>query len=495
MKEVFIKIIILVILINCRVFGYCYSDICIKNEKNLSKETKNFLNLYKNKELNDSDLNEMMKGLHDIYAKQGEIISTVDIADESLEKEKLILYLKKAHINEIRGDKNYILSLPFTENQVLNIHKIDQLAENLKTTLSEPEILVIPSEKEGYYDIEIRTIRKKEFEGYVALDNNNYKDYGRENLFVSLGRDNLLLPGDFMTIGLKERLTKNRKNHKERSYSFSYSFPVKSWKLSYDFSHEETSDKILKGEYTSRKDENIHNFQISKIFYRNNVQKSELFLGMRMKDTKNYFNDIQLDVSSKRHNNAVAGIRTTYYIENGVIYFEPSIEKGIALFGGEGNEKNGETLYPFDKEFSKYNLNLYLTKNFFPTKLGYFNYTLNILGSYSEDNLLDANKFEMGGVDSVRGFKENTIKGDKGIYFSNTLTLERETLSPFIGLDFGISRDYYMENSDKLAGIAAGIKFNKGNLSGMLTFSKAVVRAKDMPKENNPVYFRVSYTF
>lgn len=495
MKKIFIKIIVLIILISYKSFSYYYSDINIKNEKKISKEMKNFLNLYKNRELNDEELNGMLKGLHEIYAKQGEIISSINIENTNFNEEKLTLHIEKACINEIRGDKSYLLSLPFHKGQVLNVHKIDQLVENLKTNLSEPEVLVIPSEKKGYYDIEIKTIRKKQFEGYVTLDNNNYKDYGRENLYASLGRDNILLPGDFLNVGLKERLTENRKNHKERSYSFNYSFPIKNWKVNYNFSHEETSDKILKGEYTSRKTENIHSFELSKIFYRNSTQKSELFLGFRTKDTKNYFNDIKLDVSSKKHNNATTGIRTTYYIENGIIYFEPNIEKGIALFGGEGNEENGETLYPFDKEFLKYNLNLYITKNFFPTKYGYFNYTLNVSGSYSEDNLLDANKFEMGGIDSVRGFKENTIKGDKGIFASNTLTFERDYLSPFIGFDLGISRDYYREDSDKLIGAAAGVKFNKGDLSATLTFSKGVVRAKDMPKENNPIYFKISYIF
>ncbi|SQC94201.1 Haemolysin secretion/activation protein ShlB/FhaC/HecB [Fusobacterium necrophorum subsp. necrophorum] len=57
--------------------------------------------------------------------------------------------------------------------------------------------------------------------------------------------------------------------------------------------------------------------------------------------------------------------------------------------------------------------------------------------SYTSDHLLDANKFEMGGLNSVRGFKESTIKGDKGIYMSNTFSFEREGISPFIGFDFG----------------------------------------------------------
>ena len=50
--------------------------------------------------------------------------------------------------------------------------------------------------------------------------------------------------------------------------------------------------------------------------------------------------------------------------------------------------------------------------------------------------MLDNNKFEMGGFDSVRGFKENTIKGDKGLYIQNTLTWRNKSFfDPFMGLD------------------------------------------------------------
>jgi len=110
--------------------------------------------------------------------------------------------------------------------------------------------------------------------------------------------------------------------------------------------------------------------------------------------------------------------------------------------------------------------------------------------------LLDNNKFEMGGFDSVRGFKENTIKGDKGLYIQNTLTWRNKSFfDPFVGLDLGLSRDRYRKNSDRIAGIAVGLKFQKDNLTAEIAFSRPLRRADEMPKETPPIFFKMSYQF
>lgn len=72
-----------------------------------------------------------------------------------------ILKENKTYVNKIITDGNYSLMLPFKENDVFNIQQLDQLVENLKTNLSEPQVVVIPSNKENYYDIIIKTERKK----------------------------------------------------------------------------------------------------------------------------------------------------------------------------------------------------------------------------------------------------------------------------------------------------------------------------------------------
>lgn len=406
-----------------------------------------------------------------------------------------ILKENKTYVNKITADGKYPLLLPFKENDAFNIQQLDQLVENLKTNLSEPQVIVIPSNKENYYDIIIKTERKKMLDASITLDNNNYKDYGRENLYLSLGRDHVFSGGDYFSIYMKERLIKNRKEHRESLYSVSYAIPIRNWKVSYSFSHEKTKNKILSSKYENRKLENIHNIEVSKVLYRNASKKIDFFFGFKLKDTKNYFNEVKLEVSSKRHNKIFLGSRMYYYFNNAMLYLEPSIERGVRFLGGEGDKNNKQVNFPFDKEFTKYNVNIYLNKSFFPTNYGYFNYMMNISTSYTSDHLLDANKFEMGGLDSVRGFKESTIKGDKGIYMSNTFSFEREGISPFIGFDFGLSRDYYRKESDTLIGAATGIKFKKRNIVASVTFSKALKYAQDMPRENPPIYFKVSYSF
>ena len=176
------------------------------------------------------------------------------------------------------------------------------------------------------------------------------------------------------------------------------------------------------------------------------------------------------------------------------MYASFGYERGLKWFGGAGDDKDS-VKKPYKKEFDKYNFDFLLNKNFMLTKNQVANYKLNIGASYSDDRLLSRNKFDIGSEYTVRGFKESSVSGDKGIYINNTLTLLNKSFSPFIGLDFGISKDKDLDFVDKIAGIATGVKYNKNNLNMSLTFSKPLKRSKGMPKESNPIYYNISYSF
>ena len=197
--------------------------------------------------------------------------------------------------------------------------------------------------------------------------------------------------------------------------------------------------------------------------------------------------------------NAVARDLRTREANNIVIQKENGLNKSLSENGTDvinivNPNSNGLSHNKYN-EFDKYNFDFLLNKNFMLTKNQAANYKLNIGASYSDDRLLSRNKFDIGSEYTVRGFKESSVSGDKGIYINNTLTLLNENFSPFIGLDFGISKDKDLDFVDKIAGMAAGVKYNRNNLNMSLTFSKPLKRSKGMPKESNPIYYNISYSF
>ena len=57
----------------------------------------------------------------------------------------------------------------------------------------------------------------------------------------------------------------------------------------------------------------------------------------------------------------------------------------------------------------------------------------------------------------------------------------------------GVSRDKDLPTSDRLVGMALGLKFNAGALSGGFTYGIPLRRASKMPREGNPIYFNINY--
>lgn len=475
--------------------GQSFSHIYIENDSTPPAAVNELIAKAKNQEMKEEEIALFVKNITNIYIQKGYITSYVSIEEGDLNRGNLILSLKKGRIGKIVSEDSHRLALPFRSGEVLTIQKIDQLTENLKTSLTDVNITIVPSERTGYSDIYIQTKRKKQIEVVATLDNDSYKDHGRENVQLSLSRDSTLFSGDLFTTSWKERLTENREKYRKSVYNLSYTVPVGFSKLQYQFSREDSTETVLNSRYKTKKREDNHKLEVSRVFARNARQKWEAYSFVNIQKNRNYFGGIKLDVSSKTHSRLGFGLRNIYYIPNGYVFTDFGFEKGIPFLGGEGDEKDAKVRDPFKKEFMKWVLSMNGSKSFLPNQFGYFNYSFRVSAAYTQDHLLDSNKFEMGGINSVRGFKESTVKGDRGISIQNTLSLEGKHWAPFIGLDYGLSRDGYRDGHDEIMGIAAGLRYHRAGFNAELTFSKALKLAKEMPKESPPIYFKVSYKF
>ncbi len=471
--------------------SYVFNTISLIGEKKISSFQKNIMEKYKNRNVTKKDILNLVKEMSNYYLKKGYITTIVTINTLDIKNKNLVLEVKKGYV---ATNSNVVFSNK--KGKVLNIFDVDQVIENMNTGLTSATVDIVASDKEGYSTLLVNKKREKQIGGYVFLNNGQYKDYGREQLGIQLSRDNLLGLSDVLNLGFYKRLTKKSKDNREDVYFLSYNIPFGYYNFRYDMSASKSKNLVegLNGNYVSKNEVLKQNFTLSKTFFRNQTTKWSGDLGIKLNKTKNSFEDLVVDVSSQKYTNLLAQINYFHKIKNGAMYASFGYERGLKWFGGAGDDKDS-VKKPYKKEFDKYNFDFLLNKNFMLTKNQAANYKLNIGASYSDDRLLSRNKFDIGSEYTVRGFKESSVSGDKGIYINNTLTLLNKSFSPFIGLDFGISKDKDLDFVDKIAGIAAGVKYNKNNLNMSLTFSRPLKRSKGMPRESNPIYYNISYSF
>lgn len=476
---------------------YIFSNITVIGNTMLDIEISKVIKNYKNRSISVNDIKNLENELTNIYLKRGYITSYAEVLEGNIVSGTLVFKIIEGKVNVVDPTDIKIRSaFPSKKNDILNIYNIDQALDNLNLTNFDTQVYINQSENQEYSDIYFN-VEKNNPQLRLEVNNSNYKDNGKYMVSTFADIPNLLEINDMLRVNYTERMTKKVKD-REFFYNINYSIPYKYWKFTYNHNLEERRNKIKTNfnvlKTITKMEKNY--FKIEKNIYRNRRKKINLYSGVELVESFSSLNSTKIDVSSKKYTNFRLGL-DYLHLEKSNLYFNFEYIKGVPWFEGEKNND----LSPYNYEYDRYDLNIYWQKNFNLAQKLSFIYNLNIGGSYSEDRLLSFNQFTIGDEYTVRGFKEYSASGNKGIYMNNTLIYTdlykvNEKLSyiyPFIGMDFGMSRDKDLPNSDKLVGMAIGIKIESNNVSSSLTYGIPLKTSSGILKEKNPIYFSFSY--
>ncbi|MGL5055291.1 MAG: ShlB/FhaC/HecB family hemolysin secretion/activation protein [Fusobacteriaceae bacterium] len=489
---------------------YLFKDIKIEGSKINESNAKKIIDQYINTEMGKIEIYELLSKLSNCYLEAGYITTLVTIKSGNTNTGELIFEVKEGKIREIKftnKESSFLDSLklkmayPLKEGDLLTTKAMDQGLENINVGGYNNVTEVSPTEEYGFSDILIEEAYSTT--GFsMGMDDSGYKDKGRNKINMNFSQDNLLGINDVLTLNYIERLTEDRKLDKESNYDIGYAIPLGYWRVSYNYNLGDNYSTIISklGKYKTESKSQKHKLKLSRIISRSQYSKTSGYGGLTFKENKNTMNDKVIDVSSKKYTNIVLGIDHTNKLFGGTFFGMLEHEKGVPWLGGEEDQaipKAGSYVVEYDK--TNFNIN-WMTMG--RIKEHGFQYRMGIGGSYSEDRLLSANQFTMGDEYTVRGFKESSVAGNKGIYINNTVTYMGKPgmnkylamIKPFIGIDGGISKDKDLENSDRIMGFATGLKFNANEFNAGLTYSIPLERSSGMPKERNPIYFNVSYS-
>src|SRR5690606_14432769 len=136
-----------------------------------------------------------------------------------------------------------------------------------------------------------------------------------------------------------------------------------------------------------------------------------------------------------------------------------------------------------------------------------FSFDSLVNGQHSEDVLYSPQRISIGGLSSVRGFKEQSLSGDTGAYWRNQLRWRRpvawEPLRPFVqeyGLTFAYDvgvihgERYNAGEHGRLSGNAFELYARGQHLAASVTFARSLERPDALERER-PVHFRFDLFF
>lgn len=483
-----------------------------------SKQRNEIIKKFENKELGKSDILELVKELTDFYIGKGYSTTLLTIKEGNLRTQKITLKVLWGKINKaLVEDKDPTLSqkmriydaLPFHKNEVLNVSDIDQALDNLLRISYGTKIKIIPDDEEGYSNLNFSGMEYDILNLGLKLNNSGRKESGWNQYSGTMGLNNFIGFNDILSFYYGYNDLK-QKSDSQKSWSLSYSIPVGYWSFDTSYYRSEYK-KIIGGNfggYNSDGNSERYSNRINRVLFRNNNHKLSAYTSIDVKNNLNRIHELVIDVSSKRYSNITFGINDVTTIWGGGTYWDLSLTKGTPWFGSAW--VNDPDLLGFDIDFHKINGLLSWSKKIHQFDIFSVNYDLTASFQYSKDVLVSDQNISIGDEYSVRGFKEDSISGNKGGYVSNTVKFpvyinkfSGVSIVPFVGYDVG----YVKNNCSKyvnscegefISGGSVGLKLNQKYLSSSLSAGWPITKPKSLRNrdvDNIAIYYRVGLNF
>lgn len=451
----------------------------------------------------------LMKELENMYLEEGYISVRVKINMEksNIQEGKIFLKVIEGHVEKIifKNGKSQeklkiFTSFPIYKGKILNINDLDQGIDNLNSVSSNSARVDITAGNElGGSIVEIDNHKRKKVSGAVNYNDLGQSSTGKDRIKFSLIFEDVAGINDTFASTYQRKLGNSRKYKDNENFSFYYKVPVKYWEFSISKDQSEYLSTIKSFAHTyeiTGVSKNM-NYSARRIISRNSNGKTSVGVTLTNKETKNYFDGIKLITSSRKLSVLKIEANHNRRFFNGVLYGDFTYHEGIKKFGAEKDENKGD--YSPRAQFQKYTADLSWYKPFMIREQR-FSYRVSFSGQYSDDILYSSEKLGIGDDTTVRGFKENSIMGDKGFYIRNEIGYNYKSLEPFIAYDYGRVKDvykdeYYEKNGSEMSGATIGLRMYLNNFDMSFSYSKPLTAPAYIKKNTHEIYFSMSTRF
>lgn len=477
---------------------------------------------YEGKCLTLADINNLLRDITNAYIERGYVTSRAFV-DPSAQGEGVLHVLvvegtvEKIILNEGDPDSYYRgrSAFPFLEGRPLNLRDIEQGLDQLNRLPSASAGMeLVPGEGLGGTIIKVTNQERRTWRASAGFDNSGQTSTGEGMYNLSLEKDNLMGIGDQFAVYWSDAIPfwdediKGRKSRGSNSSLSGYwSVPCGYWTFSGSLSRFRYDTKIfgMNTVYTSKGVTNLFNLKADRVLHRDADSKTSFSAAFTNRSVDSFIEGFHLDASSYKLRTLEFSLSHNRRLLEGVAGLSLSYTRGLGAFGA--TETDSHSHFTPQSEFDKYSATLSFYRPFtLADQRGYWN--LLAVGQMTPQTLYGAERIQIGGRSSVRGFKEDSLTGDQGAYMTNEIGLilpwfdALKDKGPVNGVqiygayDIGFlhpdSRDRYERG--RMQGVAIGLR-TIGDLSLEACAAKALDHPGYIKTKDAEFYLSVKYTF
>lgn len=429
---------------------------------------RNLTKSYLNQCLTLNKIHRLINEVSNFYIGKGFITTQAFLTQQDVSDKALMISVQEGKIEKILlEDKTpFVLSVAFPglTGQVLNLRDIEQGLEQLnRLTSQRVSIDIVPSAQPGYSVIELTyDPRRYPTTLSVSFDNSGQKSTGVAQMSVNMTSDNLFGMAEQWHFSAG-RNADFRNNHQSRQFSGQISQPYGFWTFGYQYAWNDYFYDIPLYFNTWRYQgkSQSHRASVNRVLYRDGKSKLTFTASLNRRKTQTYLEDEKLGISSPTLTSATVGLNFSTSLNGGYWTFNPTFHQGLSLFGATEDDD----AFP-DAPKSRFR-KLSVSGSFYKPLSESTYYFGSIYGQWTHQNLYSAERISVGGEYSVRGFKEQSLTGNRGLYWRNEVNWQIKTL-PYLGdlsLSGALDSGWVQSQQDQIEG---------GNLIGSaLTLSLA----------------------
>ncbi|MFE8152167.1 ShlB/FhaC/HecB family hemolysin secretion/activation protein [Brenneria goodwinii] len=416
--------------------GSCFpiQNIIFRGAEHLSAKDRTVIQQrYQQRCLDLTAINHAVRDTTNRYLTHGYITSQAYLQEQDLANGTLTISVSEGRLESIQLEGETPLpvkmAFPSLADHILNLRDLEQGMEQLNRLPSQQITIDIQPGKQPGSSVAAlrRTTRALPVELSIGADNSGQKSTGREQLSASLAIDNPLHLADRWWL-TASRDSAFSHSYGSRALSGGTSVPYGYWTFSYQYAWNEFFQPTPIGDehYRYAGQSNTHRLNVNRTMYRDGKQKLALDAALSRRRTENRVAGQRLDVNSPTLSGASVGLSYSAALAGGYITLNPTLSHGLRAWGATDDTDEASELPR--SEFRKFGLS---ASYFYPLTPSLY-FLTSAYGQTTPDNLYPSERISLGGEYSVRGFKEQTLTGNRGLYWRNELNWQFAAL-PLLG--------------------------------------------------------------
>lgn len=396
------------------------------------KEIDQLTSRFEGQCLGAKNINQVLKVLTNAYVSKGYVTTRAVLEPQDLNAGILTIRIIEGVLGgtTINGDDSgaFAMALPSFHGQVLNLRDIEQALDQInRLPRYDAKIEMLPGKALGETVVAFTTADSGWRQFGLGFDNGGQTRTGDTQLRLNLTGSNLLGVLDLWQIAAS---TSSEFSSRFDSQSFRATLSVPygyfTFGQNYTYSNYKTTVDGNNFSFVSTGNTSSYTSDVDWLFHRDNISKSSLNLSINYTREKNAIDDVKLVLGSRNLANISLSLSHATRLGKGFFTVSPRFVRGVKLFNSETDE--GKAAGSPSAEFNKGELTLQYSLPVTDS----VTFSTTGFGQWSNDTLYGSQRTSVGGLYSVRGFKEQSLSGDAGYYWRNDVTI-RLFEAPFWG--------------------------------------------------------------